>query len=85
MRPKVNFISANTVINPLAYLEDIMKKIAIAAAIVAVTATTGFAGGFDAPVMEMAPMVEVTEGSSAGGWVVPLILLALVAAAVAAN
>lgn len=62
-----------------------MKKIAIAAAIVAVTATTGFAGGLEAPVMEMAPMMEEQAGSSAGGWVVPLILLALVAAAVAAN
>ena len=62
-----------------------MKKIAIAAAIVAVTATTGFAGGFEAPIMEMPVIMEETAGSSAGGWVVPLILLALVAAAVAAN
>jgi len=62
-----------------------MKKIAIVAAIVAVTATAGFAGGLEAP--EMAPQIIETEtaGSLAGGLVVPLILLLLVAAAVASN
>ena len=61
-----------------------MKKIALAAAITAVAATAAFAGGMEAPVMEMAPMVEETSGSSAGGLLLPLILLALVIAAVAA-
>ncbi len=59
-----------------------MKKIALAAAITAVAATAAVAGGMEAPVMEMAPMVEEAAGSSAGGFVVPLILLALVALAV---
>ena len=59
-----------------------MKKIALAAAITAVAATAAFAGGLDAPMMEAAPMVEEAAGSSAGGFVVPLLLLALVALAV---
>ena len=62
-----------------------MKKIALAVAITAVVATAAFAGGMDAPVMEMAPMMEETSASSAGGLLVPLILLLLVAAAVASN
>ena len=62
-----------------------MKKIALVAALVAVSATATFAGGMDIPVMEPMVVVEETAASSAGGWVVPLILLALVAAAVAAN
>ncbi|MGR3289715.1 MAG: hypothetical protein ACU0C9_00760 [Paracoccaceae bacterium] len=62
-----------------------MKKIALAVAITAVVATSAFAGGMDAPVMEMAPMMEETSASSAGGLLVPLILLLLVAAAVASN
>lgn len=62
-----------------------MKKIAIAAAIVAVSATAGFAGGLEAPIMEMPVIIEETAGSSAGGFIVPLLLLLLVAAAVATN
>ncbi len=62
-----------------------MKKIALVAAIVAVTATATFAGGLDTPVMEPMVVVEETAASSAGGFVVPLILLLLVAAAVASN
>ena len=60
-----------------------MKKIAIAAAIVAVAGTAAIAGGMDAPVMEMAPVIEETTNSSAGGFLVPLLLLLLVAAAIA--
>ncbi len=62
-----------------------MKKIALVAAIVAVSATATFAGGLDVPVMEPMVLVEKTSASSAGGFVVPLILLLLVAAAIANN
>ena len=61
-----------------------MKKIALAAAF-GVAASTAFAGNVSEPVMEMAPVVimEETAGSSGAGLIVPLILLALVAAALA--
>ncbi len=62
-----------------------MKKIVLAAAIVAVAATATFAGGLDVPVMEPMVVVEETSASSAGGFVVPLILLLVVAAVVASN
>jgi hypothetical protein len=61
-----------------------MKKFVIAAAI-SVVATSAFAGGMAEPVMEMAPMMEEASGSSAGGVLLPILLLALVAAAVSAN
>jgi hypothetical protein len=64
-------------------LEVDMKKIALAAAL-SVAASTAFAGGLSAPIVEPEVIVEDTSGSSAGGIVVPLILLALIAA-VAAN
>lgn len=61
-----------------------MKKIALAAlAITAVAATTAVAGSMAEPVMEMAPVVEEAAGSSAGGMLVPLIMLALLALAIA--
>jgi len=61
-----------------------MKKIALAAlAFTAIAATTAVAGNMAAPVMEMAPVVEEAAGSSAGGLLVPLIMLALVALAIA--
>lgn len=56
-----------------------MKKFAIAAAFT-VAATTAFAGGMDAPVMEPEVIVETAAGSSASGIIVPLVLLALVVA-----
>ncbi len=63
-----------------------MKKIALAA-VFASAATTSFAGGLSQPEITMPP-VEVIEptaaGSSSGaGLIVPLILIALVAAALA--
>ena len=57
-----------------------MKKIALAAAL-SVSASTAFAGNMDAPVMEAPIIVEEAAGSSAG-IVVPLLILAVVAAAV---
>ena len=60
-----------------------MKKFALAAAF-GLTASTAFAGNMAEPVMEMAPVVvmEETAGSSSGsGLILPLIIIALVAAA----
>jgi len=60
-----------------------MKKFALAAAL-SVAATTAFAGGMSEPVMTMDPVeiIETTGGSSSGsGLIVPLILVALIAAA----
>ena len=63
-----------------------MKKIALAAAL-SLAASTAFAGGMNAPIVEPAPMVDtVTNTSSSnGGLVVPLLLLLVVAAAASAN
>lgn len=65
------------------YLEDTMKKLALAAALTA-AASTAYAGSMADPVIE-APVVmeETTAGSSANGILVPLLLLAVVAAVVA--
>jgi len=59
-----------------------MKKIALAAAL-SLAATSVFAGGMAAPVMEPAPVVqEAKSASSSGGILVPVLILLLVAAAV---
>jgi len=58
-----------------------MKKFALAVAF-AGAASTAFAGGMAEPVMEMTPaMVMEDTGSSAGGMIIPLILVAIIAAA----
>ena len=57
-----------------------MKKLVLAAALTAV-ATTSFAGSYSEPVIE-APVIIEEAGSSSTGALLPLILLALVAAAV---
>jgi hypothetical protein len=64
-----------------------MKKIVLAAAF-AGAASTAFAGNMAEPVMEMAPVVVMEEAagsSSSAGLIIPLILVALIAAAVSAN
>jgi hypothetical protein len=61
-----------------------MKKLVLAAALTG-AASTAFAGGFSQPVMEPEIIVEETAGTTAGGIVVPLILLALIAAVAANN
>ncbi|MGC8201226.1 hypothetical protein ACP2AV_00835 [Aliiroseovarius sp. PTFE2010] len=61
-----------------------MKKLALAAALAAF-GTAAVAGGYDAPIIEAPVIVEETAGSSAGGVIVPLLILALVAAAIASN
>lgn len=62
-----------------------MKKIVLAAAFTA-AATAGWAGNISEPVMEAPVIVEETAASSsaAGIWI-PLVLLAVVAAVVAAD
>ena len=62
-----------------------MKKLVLAAAFSA-AATAGFAGNMEEPVMEAPVVVEETQASSSavGIWI-PLVLLAVVAAAVAAD
>ncbi|MCO4840041.1 MAG: hypothetical protein P8Q93_10720 [Ascidiaceihabitans sp.] len=57
-----------------------MKKLVLAAALTAV-ATTSFAGSYSEPVIE-APVIIEEAGSSSTGVLLPLLLLALVAAAV---
>jgi hypothetical protein len=64
-----------------------MKKFALAAAF-AGAASTAFAGNLSEPVIEMAPVVVMEEtagSSSSAGLIIPLILIALIAAAVAAE
>ena len=56
-----------------------MKKLVLAAALTGL-ASTAFAGGMAEPVMEPEVIVEETSGTTAGGIVVPLVLLALIAA-----
>ena len=55
-----------------------MRKLLIASAIAAVTATSALAGGYVAPVVEAAPVVvEKGSSSSAGIWI-PLALLLII-------
>ena len=62
-----------------------MKKLVLAAALTA-AASTAFAGNMAEPVMEAPVVVEETNASSsaAGVWI-PLVVLAIIAAAVAAD
>jgi len=63
-------------------LEVNMKKIALAAALSVAAATTAHAGGLEEPVVEPVIIEEDTSGTNAA-WVIPVILIALVAAAAA--
>lgn len=60
-----------------------MKKLVLAAALSA-AASTAFAGSLADPIIEAPVIVEEASSSSTGIWI-PLILLAVVAAAVAAD
>jgi len=62
-----------------------MKKLVLAAALSA-AASTGFAGNLSEPVIEAPVIVEETNASSSAAAVwVPLVILAIVAAVVAAD
>ncbi len=60
-----------------------MKKLALAAAL-SLAATSAYAGGPIEPIMEPEVIVEET-GTSPGGIIVPLVLLAVIAAIAASN
>jgi len=57
-----------------------MKKLALAALFIGV-ASAAVAGGMAAPVMEAEPIVLEATSSSDAGMIIPLILIALIAAA----
>ena len=62
-----------------------MKKFALAA-VLATAASTSFAGNMSEPVMEMAPVVVMEEtagSSSSAGLIIPLVLVAMIAVALA--
>ena len=70
---------------PGEYLEDIMKKLALAAVLTG-AASTAMAGSYakDDVVMEPVVVVEETQqSSSSAGLLIPLLLIAIVAAAAA--
>ncbi|MCL7464929.1 hypothetical protein [Phaeovulum sp. NW3] len=59
-----------------------MKKIATLALALGLTASTAFAGGYSAPVVEAEPVVVEESSSSNPGLIVPaLLLLGVIAAA----
>jgi hypothetical protein len=60
-----------------------MKKLALAT-VMALTASTAFAGGLAEPIVEPEVVVKQTSSSS-GGVVVPLLILLVIAAAATAN
>jgi len=65
-----------------------MKRLAASAAALGLFATSAIAGGLAAPVVEMAPKIiveEATGGSSGAGLIIPLILIALIAAALSSG
>lgn len=57
-----------------------MKKLALAA-VMAAAATTATAGSLEEPVVEPV-IIEEDTGTSTGGWIIPVLLLALVGVAV---
>jgi hypothetical protein len=62
----------------------VLKNTAIALATTAALSTAAYAGGLNEPVMEPEIIVEETTTGAGGGWVLPVMLLAVIAA-VAAN
>lgn len=60
------------------------KTVFAVAAIAGLTASTAFAGGMEEPMMEPEIVVEESTGSS-GGFVLPLMLIAIVAAIASAD
>ncbi len=61
-----------------------MKKIALAAAL-SLAASSAFAGNLKPPVMEKPVVVAQAKKPSSAPWVVPVLLLVAVAAAVASS
>jgi len=65
----------------------IMRKLAFSLVAATFTGSAAFAGGMAEPVMEpvMAPVVVEEETGSSGGIVIPLLLLAVIAAVAASD
>jgi len=61
-----------------------MKKVAIAAVVASVFASSAFAGNIIEPIIEPQIIVEETSSSSASGLIIPILLIAVIAA-IAAN
>lgn len=59
-----------------------MKKVMLAATVVALAATAAHAGSLADPIVEPEIVVETTTSSSAAGIIVPLLFLAAVGAAI---
>ena len=57
-----------------------MKKLALAAAL-SLAASTAFAGGMAEPIMEPAPIVEESAGTTSAGVIVALLALLLIGVA----
>ena len=59
-----------------------MKKLATVAAVLTLSASAAFAGGYSAPVVEAEPIVVEEAGTTNAGLIVPaLLLLGVIAAA----
>jgi len=61
-----------------------MKKLATVALVLGLSASTAFAGGYTAPVVEAEPVVVEGSSSSNAAWLIPA-LLVLGVAVVASN
>jgi len=57
-----------------------MKKIALAAVVASLIGSSAFAGNIIEPIIEPQVIVEQTTSSSASGLIVPLLMLAVIAA-----
>lgn len=62
-----------------------MKKLATVAAVLTLSASAAFAGGYSAPVVEAEPIVVEEAGTSNAGLIVPALLLLGVIAAAASD
>ncbi|MGD9917981.1 MAG: hypothetical protein AB7U46_08170 [Paenirhodobacter sp.] len=62
-----------------------MKKLAIIALAAGLSASTAFAGGYTAPVVEAEPVVVKGNSSSNAGILIPALLLVGIAVAASSN
>jgi len=62
-----------------------MKKLATIALALGLSASTAFAGGYTAPVVESTPVVPAASSSSNAGILIPALLLVGIAVAASSN
>lgn len=62
-----------------------MKKLATIALALGLSASTAFAGGYTAPVVEAEPVVKAASSSSNPGILIPALLLVGIAVAASSN